>query len=192
MCAVPNPLIEAMLAAADPLPYPGRTRLFAAQARELAAAGELDPVLAELREGEVFEREIGLFLAEVGGRVEAVRAYLTEPNWRLRLRALGILIRTGAIDAAAIAAQLTDAPAQVLRQVSRVLRAVAATGVADALVDQVRAEFRRCRGGASAAGLRRRHGGQAAAGRGSPARQLGCVGPASPDGRTGRGAPAAR
>src|SRR6187431_3604666 len=32
MCAVPHPLIEAMLAAVDPLPYPGRMALLATRA----------------------------------------------------------------------------------------------------------------------------------------------------------------
>lgn len=141
MCAVPHPLVESLLAAADPLPYPRRMKLLAARASELAETGELDLLVVELREGDDVEREIGLFLAEVAGRVEAVRAYLGEPNWRLRRRALQVLICAGGIDAAALAGQLADAPAQVRRELSRGLRAVAATEIADALVDRVRAEF---------------------------------------------------
>jgi hypothetical protein len=103
------PLIEELLAAADSLPYHGRMRLFADRSRELAATGELDSHLAQLGDGDDFARETGLFLAEVAGRLEAVRAYLGQPNWRLQERALRILMRTGGIDPAAALAELTDA-----------------------------------------------------------------------------------
>jgi hypothetical protein len=138
---MPHPLIEALLAAVDPLPYPRRMKLLAVRARELARTGELDSLLVVLRGGDDFEREIGLFLAEVAGQIEAVKAYLDEPNWRLRQRALTVLIRTRSIEAGTIAAQLTDAPAQVRRQLSRGVRAASASDIADALVDQVRAAF---------------------------------------------------
>jgi hypothetical protein len=53
----------------------------------------------------------------------------------------GVLVRAGRIDAATVAAQLSDAPAQVRRQLGRVLRAFGATDVEDAVVDQLRVGF---------------------------------------------------
>src|SRR4051812_48538194 len=119
MGAMPSPLIESLFAAADPLSYPARMRLFAERAGELAAAGQLGGVLVELRAGDDFERETGLFLSTVAGRYEVILSYLDEPDWRLRLRALRVLIRRGRIDAAGVAAQWSDAPAQVRRELSR-------------------------------------------------------------------------
>jgi hypothetical protein len=141
MCAMPNRLITSLLAAADPLPYPARLRLFASRARELAATGELDPVLAELATGEDFEREIGLFLAQTVGHLDAITAYAVDPDWRLRQRALRAMIRGGRMDATRIAAVVDDAPMRIRRYVIRALRTVDATGLADAIVDRVRAAF---------------------------------------------------
>ena len=84
MSTMSQPLIDAVLVAVQPLPYPDRMRLLARRARELASTGEIDGVLAGLRDGGDFQREIGLFLAEVADHVAVVRTYLDDPSWRLR------------------------------------------------------------------------------------------------------------
>ena len=149
MSTMSQPLIDALLVAVRPLPYPDRMRLLARRARELASTGEIDGVLAGLRDGGDFQREIGLFLAEVAGHVAVVRMYLDDPSWRLRQRALSFVLRAGGLDAATVIAYLADAPAQVRRQVTRGLQANAASHIADSLVDQFWATF----GDAEAAGL---------------------------------------
>jgi hypothetical protein len=136
-------LADALLASVDSLAYPERMALFAARARELAAQGDLGAVLAELRGRDVFEREVGLLLANVAGDTVAVLAYLRDADWRLRGRALRTLLAKApaVLDAATLAEQLADAPAQARVTLYRALRAACLPDLADALVEDVLRDF---------------------------------------------------
>jgi hypothetical protein len=134
-------MASALLAEADPLPYPRRMALFAIHARRHAAAGTLPALVAGLLSGDSYRREVGLFLAVVGGDMASVQALVAAPEWLLRYRALAAWLRTGQVPMDAIVGLLHDAPAQTRGQVYRLLRTAGDAGLADALIDRVRDRF---------------------------------------------------
>jgi hypothetical protein len=138
---MPSSASAALLAAADPLPYPRRMALFASRARAAAASGELPQLLAQLLGGDEYSREVGLFMAVVAGDLEHIRAMTQAPEWRLRHLALVAWLRSGQVPSDAVALLLRDAPAQVRWQVYRLVRAQGRSALADELVGQVRAWF---------------------------------------------------
>lgn len=132
---------SALLAEADPLPYPRRMALFATRARQHAARGRLSELVAELLSGDAYRREVGLFLAVVGGDMVSVQELVQAPEWRLRCRALAAWLRTGQVPVDTVARLLHDAPAQTRAQVYRLLRTGGNADLADALVERVRDRF---------------------------------------------------
>jgi hypothetical protein len=138
---MPGDVGAALLAAADPLPYPRRMALFAARARAAAASGELPQLLAQLLGGDAYSREVGLFIAVVAGDLEHIEAMTQAPEWRLRYLALAAWLRSRQVPSDAVAQVLHDAPIQLRWQVYRLVRARGHSTLADELVDQVRARF---------------------------------------------------
>lgn len=126
-----------MLADIDRLAYPERMRLLAGEARALAAAGRLDPVLEELYAGDRFRREIAVFMAVVAGRQPAITAALRDPDWFIHRSAVSAWLRSGVVTAAEIAAFVTDASWRTRRHVYRLLRRLPGLGVADELIGAV-------------------------------------------------------
>lgn len=115
-------------------------RLLADRARTLPA-GELEPLLASLSEGDRFRRGIALFMAVVAGYQPVIMAARTEPVWPVRREAIGAWLRSCDVPAAEIAAFVADAPWHDRRHVYRILRGGSRAAVADALIDGVWRRF---------------------------------------------------
>src|SRR5581483_3302843 len=135
-----SPSTARLLADIDSLPRPARMRLLADRARTLPA-GELEPLLASLSEGDRFRRGIALFMAVVAGYQPVIMAARTEPVWPVRREAIGAWLRSCDVPAAEIAAFVADAPWHDRRHVYRILRGGSRAAVADALIDGVWRRF---------------------------------------------------
>jgi hypothetical protein len=66
---MPPTAAAGLLAEIDTLAYPDRMRLLATRARAMSGTGALVPVLDELYAGELFHREIAVFMATVAAGV---------------------------------------------------------------------------------------------------------------------------
>ena len=86
MAVMPSAETTALLAEAEPLPYPKRMALLAARARAWMGTPVLDIVLADLS-ADRRHRDIALFLAIVAGRGAPVRAALADPDPSVQCRA---------------------------------------------------------------------------------------------------------
>src|SRR5947207_6638580 len=115
MAVMPSAETTALLAEAEPLPYPQRMALLAARARAWTGTPVLDIVLADLSTDRQ-HRDTALFLAIVAGRIP-VRAALADPDPSIQCRALNAWIRSGVPRADDLAQFLIDAPARA-RQVA--------------------------------------------------------------------------
>jgi hypothetical protein len=140
MAVMPSVETTALLAEAEPLPYPQRMALLAARARAWTGTPVLDIVLADLS-ADRRHRDTALFLAIVGRRGVPVRAALADPDPSVQCRALDAWIRNGLADAGELAEFLVDAPARARRVAYRSLRQHRSPGIADALIDRVRERF---------------------------------------------------
>lgn len=134
-------LSTALLNEIDPLPYPERKRLLARRAREQAGTPAFEALLAELSAGDPFHRELGLFLATVAGRREAVAAGLADPDPELQSAALRVWLRSGPVTAGELWELLADAPARLRRTAYRTLRKKRLSGPVSGIIDRVRERY---------------------------------------------------
>lgn len=133
--------VEQLLAALDPLPHKARLRLVATTARDLAIAGELDPVLAALEGLGRYERRLAALAAFAGRQTGYLTERLADPDPVVRRYALRAA-RTLPVPDEAIAAAYTDAPAAVRAQLSRTVRiSPSRADLAQALVLRLREEW---------------------------------------------------
>jgi hypothetical protein len=139
----------ALLGELDPLGYPERMRLLALRARELAAAGALDPVVGDLYSGDPFHREIAVFMAVVADHFPTIEAALSDPVWEVQRPAVSAWLRSGVPSVVTVAAFVTQASWHTRRHVYRLLRRHRLTALADRLIDSVWDRF----GDVEAAGL---------------------------------------
>ncbi|MEV4436637.1 hypothetical protein [Streptomyces sp. NPDC049585] len=130
-------LVDDLLAALDPLPYPRRTRHLVARARELSPSGELPMVLDELSRRGAYGRELAALAAGALRDTARLRTWLTDPDPVLRGQALAA-VRRGFIPDADITRALPQAPVAVRRELIRAVVAGRRTALADALVGTVR------------------------------------------------------
>lgn len=133
-------ITEQLLTAVEPLPHRARLRLAATTARDLAAAGELDPVLAELDGMGRYERRLAALAAFAGRRTDHLAARLADPDPVVRRYALRAA-RTRPVPDEAIVAAYADAPAAVRKQLARTVRLGGRTALAEALVPRLRTEW---------------------------------------------------
>jgi hypothetical protein len=131
----------ALLAELDSLAFPGRMRLLATRARELAGSRELGVLLDDLYGGDQFQRQIAVFLAAVAGERETIAGALEDPDWDARRPAISAWLRSGAPSSRQVAAFVTAAPWHDRRHVYRRLRRLRAAAVADSLIDVVAERF---------------------------------------------------
>ncbi|MFI9202931.1 hypothetical protein [Streptomyces sp. NPDC053048] len=130
-------LVDGLLAALDPLPYPRRARHIALWARERAAAGELIAVLAELSGRGAYEHGVAALAASVGRDTRWLQDRLADPDPVVRARAMAA-VRQASVPDAAVVAALEDAPTVVRRALVRAVVAGRRTALADALIRPLR------------------------------------------------------
>ena len=131
-----------LLAKLDPLDYPARMRLLAAEALRLAAEGGLDAVLDEFGTADAYQRELGLMMAKITRRPDRLIGALTDPLFRIRAQALFACVATATAETdAAVIATLADAPVAWRRKVSQAVSAAQRTDLADRLAVSHRAEL---------------------------------------------------
>ncbi|MER5945408.1 hypothetical protein ABT127_05040 [Streptomyces sp. NPDC001904] len=123
-----------------PLPYPRRTEEAARRARDLAAHGELGPVVTELSALGAHGRGIGAILACAAGDTAWQAAHLADPDPFVRGHALRAA-RGGGVPDTAFEAALDDAPEAARRPLLRAIVGLRRTALADRLVDTVRAQW---------------------------------------------------
>ncbi|MET9466490.1 hypothetical protein ABZY44_17125 [Streptomyces sp. NPDC006544] len=133
-------ITEQLLSAVEPLPHRERLRLTATTARDLAAAGALDPVLAELDGRGRYERRLAALAAFAGRRTGYLAARLADPDPVVRGYALRAA-RTRPVPDGAIVAAYADASADVREELGRTARRSGRTALAEALLPQVRAQW---------------------------------------------------
>lgn len=129
-----------LIAALEPLPHRDRLRLAATTARELAAAGELEPVLAELEDAGRYGRRLAALAAFATRRTGYLAARLTDPDPVVRGYALRA-VRSLPVPDAAIVAACADASAVVRRQLTRAVRRSGRPELAEALVGPLREKW---------------------------------------------------
>ncbi|WP_194925104.1 hypothetical protein [Catenulispora pinisilvae] len=150
-----------LLAKLDPLDFPARKRLLAAETKRLAAdAGELDAfdglhaldgldgldglpaldtVLDAFAAGGAYERELGVTMATIAGRSERLVAALNDPLHRVRALAMSACVaRPGAVTDAAVLATVDDASLEWRRTLVRMVGAARRSDLADRLVESYR------------------------------------------------------
>ncbi|WP_328296737.1 hypothetical protein OG389_02245 [Streptomyces sp. NBC_00435] len=133
-------LTEQLLASLEPLPHQARLRLAATTARDLAATGELEAVLAELDGLGRYERRLAALAAFAGRRTEYLSARLADPDPVVRGYALRAA-RALPVPDEAIAAAYADASAEVRGQLSRTVRRGGRTALAEALLPRLRSQW---------------------------------------------------
>jgi hypothetical protein len=133
--------VAGLLGEADSLAYPDRMALFAARAGAWAEMGRLDDVLADLYSGDLYQRQIAVFMAVVTGHEVTIRAALMDPDWCVQRSAVSAWLRSGMASAAELAGFMTDAAADTRRHVYRLLRRYPSMNLADGLIDTVRDRF---------------------------------------------------
>ncbi|WP_299534667.1 hypothetical protein [uncultured Streptomyces sp.] len=136
----PLVLTCALLDDLDPLPYPERTRLLASRARRFAEDGVLQGVLEELEDGEPYERGLAVVAAAVARDRDWIAARLADPDPYVRGQALRHADSLGVPDSAYEQA-LVDAPAAVRAHVLRAVVGGRRTGLADRLIEPLRATW---------------------------------------------------
>ncbi|MEV6950415.1 hypothetical protein [Streptomyces sp. NPDC051183] len=129
-----------LLTALDPLHHRARLRLTATTARDLAATGELAPVLADLEGRGRYERRLAALGALAGRQAEHLAARLADPDPVVRSYALRAA-RTLPLPDGAIEAVYADASAEVRWQLAHVIRAGALTALAERLVLRLAEEW---------------------------------------------------
>jgi hypothetical protein len=127
----------ALLRELDLLAYPDRMRLLAGRARELAAAGALDPVVGELYGGDRFQREMAVFMAVVAGHLPTIEAALSDPAWEIHRPAVSAWLRSGVPSAGQVAGFVAEASWHTRRHVYQLLRRQRLAALADGLIDAV-------------------------------------------------------
>jgi hypothetical protein len=131
-----------LLAKLDPLDYPARMRLLAAEALRLAAEGGLDAVLDDFGVADAYQRELALTIAKITRRPDRLIGALSDPLFRIRALALFACVEIAAAETdAAVLATLVDAPIVWRRKVSQAVSAAKRTDLADRLAVSHRAEF---------------------------------------------------
>ncbi len=140
---VPDPrraLVDELLAALDPLPFPRRMRELAGRARAASAEGRLGALIEELERRGTYERRLAAVAAAAGGRTGHLAARLADPDPVVRHRALDTARRggPGAIPDDALEAAFEDAPATVRRELARTVVAGRRTALADRLIEPFR------------------------------------------------------
>ncbi|MFD8688440.1 hypothetical protein [Streptomyces sp. NPDC059651] len=133
-------MTDALLNALDPLPYPQRMRELAARASDMAASGELRAVLDELDGGDAYERETAVVAASAGGDREWIAAHLADRDPFVQGHALRVAHSLGVPDEA-YADLLGDVPRTARRRLLRAVVADGRSGLADRLIDGVRADW---------------------------------------------------
>ncbi|GIG64484.1 hypothetical protein [Phytomonospora endophytica] len=135
---MPATQVSQLFAELDPLPYPGRMRLLAARARELAAAGTLPALLGELWSGDADHRHLAVTMGAVSRDEASVLTGLRDEDPRIMARTLRV-IHARPVDPGLLAEVITDAPAELRARVYRLARHAAP--VAEALIGPVRTRF---------------------------------------------------
>ncbi|WP_240813250.1 hypothetical protein [Streptomyces sp. DASNCL29] len=136
----PRALVDELLAALDPLPFPRRMRELAGRARAASAEGRLGALIGELERRGTYERRLAAVAAAAGGRTGHLAARLADPDPVVRHRALDTARRggPGAVPDAALEAAFEDAPATVRRELARTVVAGRRTALADRLIEPCR------------------------------------------------------
>jgi hypothetical protein len=128
----------ALLAELDPLARPERMRLLAQRARTLNGSGDLGQVLDDLCRGDLFHREIAIFMAVVAGHQPTIEAAVTDPAWDVHRPAVSAWLRSGGPSASQVAAFVTrQASWRTRRHVYRLMLRLRMTAVADELAGVV-------------------------------------------------------
>ncbi|GDY57818.1 hypothetical protein [Streptomyces violaceusniger] len=140
---VPDPrraLVDELLAALDPLPFPRRMRELAGRARAASAEGRLGALIEELERRGTYERRLAAVAAAASGRTGHLAARLADPDPVVRRRALDTARRggPGAVPDDALEAAFEDAPATVRRELARTVVAGRRTALADRLIEPFR------------------------------------------------------
>ncbi|MEV4442817.1 hypothetical protein AB0K09_28150 [Streptomyces sp. NPDC049577] len=130
-------LVDDLLAALDPLPYPRRARHVAERARELSASGELPAVLDELSRRGAYGQELAALAAGAAREAGWLRTRLTDPDPVLRRQAV-TAVRRGLVPDGDVIHALQDAPVAVRRALIRAVVGGRRTALADALARPVR------------------------------------------------------
>ncbi|WP_413103975.1 hypothetical protein [Streptomyces sp. Inha503] len=141
--SAPDPrraLVDELLAALDPLPFPRRMRELAGRARAASAEGRLGALIEELERRGTYERRLAAVAAAAGGRTGHLAARLADPDPVVRHRALDTARRggPGAVPDDALEAAFEDAPATVRRELARTVVAGRRTALADRLIEPFR------------------------------------------------------
>jgi hypothetical protein len=126
---VPNPASR-LLRQLDPLPFPGRQRLLARTARQLATTSDLDVLLDELSAQDRFGRLTALQLAAIAGHQLHVRRCLDSEHIAEVRRAVPLAVRMG-VAASELTDRLPGLPQGVRRDLYRALRRHGTTALAD-------------------------------------------------------------
>ncbi|MBT2404261.1 MULTISPECIES: hypothetical protein [unclassified Streptomyces] len=136
----PSAATDQLLVSLDPLPHSARLRLLATTARDLARAGELAAVLAELDRRGRYERRLAALGALAGRETEYLARRLADPDpvvRRYALRAAGAL----PVPDEAIETAYADAPAEVRRQLAKAVLAGSRRALAERLVLRLRGQW---------------------------------------------------
>ncbi|MET9406386.1 hypothetical protein ABZX90_11560 [Streptomyces sp. NPDC002935] len=137
MNPTPQRIVDSLLNALDPLPYPQRMRELAQHVDEM---DELRPVLEELDARGPYERGIGVVAASVGRDAEWIADLVADPDAFVRGHALRVAESLQVPDSAYVSA-LDDAPEAIRRELLRAIVAGRRTALADRLVDGLRSRW---------------------------------------------------
>lgn len=129
-----------LLAVLDPLPHAARLRCTAVTAHQLAARGELRPLLAALDALGPYERRLAALAALTAGELEHLAPRLGDPDPVVRRYALRGA-RLLPVPDAAVEAAYDDAPAVVRADLARLLRDGRRPALAERLALRVRSEY---------------------------------------------------
>ncbi|MET9896750.1 hypothetical protein ABZZ47_42595 [Streptomyces sp. NPDC006465] len=137
MNRTPQQIVDSLLNALDPLPYPQRMRELALRVREM---DDPRPVLEELDARGPHERGIGIVAASVGRDAEWIADRIADPDAFVRGHALRVAESLHVPDSAYESA-LDDAPEAVRRELLRAIVTGRRTALADRLVDGLRSQW---------------------------------------------------
>ncbi|PRY35669.1 hypothetical protein [Umezawaea tangerina] len=128
-----------LLRTIDPLPFGVRQKVLSDTARRLTGTAELDDLLRELA-GDAHSRRIALQMAYVAGHGGFVAECLAARETAVVAHALGAAVRLG-LPAEVFVERLPHLPTALRRTLYNGVRRRRATGLADALLPEVRARF---------------------------------------------------
>lgn len=134
------PAVDRLLAALEPLPHPLRLRLMATTARDLARAGRLAPVLADLAGRGRYERRLAALGALAGRHTDHLAERLTDPDPVVH-RYVRRAVRTLPVPDEAIAAAFAGASATLRGRLAETLLTGSRPALAERLVRELRAEW---------------------------------------------------